>query len=77
MAWNLNGLIHPDMMIHIEKVAQDKDFYHIITKNKRRVSIPRVSFETNDPVMLQRLFTQVNKSIYIQSLHNVVLLREN
>lgn len=77
MAWNLNGLIHPDMMIHVEKVAQDKDFYHVITKNKRRVSIPRVSFETNDAVMLLRLFKQVNKSIYIQSLHNVVLLREN
>jgi len=77
MAWNLNGLIHPDMMIHVEKVAQDKDFYHIVTKNRRRVSIPRVSFETTDTVMLLRLFKQVNQSIYIQSLHNVVLLREN
>jgi hypothetical protein len=77
MAWDLNGLIHPDMMIHVERVGQDKDFFHIVTKNRRRVSIPRVSFETTDTVMLQRLFTQVNKSIYIQSLHNVVLLREN
>lgn len=34
MAWDLNGLIHPDMMIHVEKVGQDKDFYHIITKKQ-------------------------------------------
>ena len=77
MAWNLNGLIHPDMMIHVEKVGQDKDFYHIVTKNRRRVSIPRESFMTKNPILLQKLYTQVNQSIYIQSLHNVVLLKEN
>jgi len=77
MAWNLNGLIHPDMMIHVEKVGQEKDFYHIITKNKRRVSIPRKSFMTTESKLLLKLFEQVNKAIYIQSLHNVVLLKEN
>lgn len=67
--WNLNGFIHTDALIHVDKITPDKEFYHIILKNKRRVSIPRHVFLTSDN---QNIFNGVNHGILSQAYQNVI-----
>jgi hypothetical protein len=71
MAWNLNGFIHSDTQIHVDVVKVEKEHYHIILKNKRRITVPREQFKTSDVV---ELFNAINLQIHIQAHYNVYTL---